>query len=85
MENHTVTVTLESYSLTREVIKNLSNELHFHGLRKSAAVALAEAGCTERQIMSITGHKSVAMVSHYTKKVDQKKQEKQAIIKLSQA
>lgn len=60
----------------------LPQDLHFHGLRKSAAVALAEAGCTERQIMSITGHKSFDMVTHYTKGADQKRQAKQAIDKL---
>ncbi|MFD2207178.1 tyrosine-type recombinase/integrase [Kiloniella antarctica] len=61
----------------------LPKDLHFHGLRKSSAVALADAGCTERQIMSITGHSSVEMVSHYVKKLDQKRQAKQAMNKLA--
>lgn len=34
-----------------------------HGLRKSAATRLAEAGCTEAEIMAITGHKTSAEVT----------------------
>ncbi|WP_085908325.1 tyrosine-type recombinase/integrase [Kiloniella majae] len=66
----------------REKVK-LPKDLHFHGLRKSAAVALADVGCTERQIMAITGHSSFEMVSHYVKKSNQKRQAKQAIDKLT--
>ncbi len=43
-----------------------------HGLRKNAANVLSEAGCSDREIMAITGHKTVQMVSHYTKRRDQK-------------
>ncbi len=32
------------------------NELHFHDLRGTAVTVLAEHGCTEMQIASITGH-----------------------------
>jgi integrase len=42
-----------------------------HGLRKLAATRLANAGCEDREIMAITGHKSVAEVSRYTKARDQ--------------
>jgi integrase len=38
-----------------------------HGLRKNAAAKLAEVGCTELQIMAVTGHRSLAMVVKYTK------------------
>lgn len=44
-----------------------------HGLRKSAAVFLAEAGCTPHQIMAITGHASFMQVAHYTIAASQKK------------
>jgi integrase len=44
-----------------------------HGLRKNAAVALAEVGCEPHEIMSITGHKTLAMVTHYTKRANQKR------------
>lgn len=36
-----------------------------HGLRKSAAARLKAAGCTDREGMAITGHKSVAMYREY--------------------
>jgi integrase len=44
-----------------------------HGLRKNAAVALAEVGCEPHEIMAITGHKTLAMVTHYTKRANQKR------------
>ena len=37
-----------------------------HGLRKSAAVRLALAGCTNQEIKAWTGHKTEAEVSRYT-------------------
>jgi integrase len=43
--------------------------LNIHGFRKLAAASLAEAGCTEREIASITGHESLAMVQLYTRSV----------------
>ena len=46
--------------------------LVFRGLRKSAAVKLAEAGCTDAEIAAITGQ-TRQMVEHYTKGVDQKR------------
>ena len=50
-----------------------------HGLRKAAARRLAEAGCTEKQIASITGHRSLAEVARYTRKADQKRLARQAM------
>ena len=47
--------------------------LTFHGLRKTAARCLAELGCSEKQIAAITGHKTSAMVSFYTREADQKR------------
>jgi integrase len=44
-----------------------------HGLRKAAARLLAEAGCTEHEIASITGHASLREVARYTKAADQKR------------
>jgi integrase len=38
-----------------------------HGLRKSAARRLAEAGCTEHEIAAITGHASLHEVQRYTR------------------
>jgi integrase len=46
---------------------------HFsaHGLRKAACRRLAEAGCTEKQIAAISGHRSLAEVARYTRAADQ--------------
>jgi integrase len=50
-----------------------------HGLRKSAATRLANAGCTSDQIKAITGHKSLAEVAHYTRTADQQRLARQAL------
>jgi len=42
-----------------------------HGLRKAAARRLAEAGCSNQQIKSITGHKTDREVARYTAAADQ--------------
>ncbi len=54
-----------------------------HGLRKAAARRLGEAGCTDRQIMSITGHTSHSEVSRYTKAMDQRRLAAEAMAKLT--
>ncbi|MFT4254422.1 MAG: tyrosine-type recombinase/integrase [Caulobacter sp.] len=43
-----------------------------HGLRKVAAVRMADAGCTAHEIMAVTGHKSMAEVQRYTAAASQK-------------
>ena len=43
-----------------------------HGLRKSAARRFAEAGCSNQQIKSWTGHTTDSEVSRYTAAADQK-------------
>lgn len=54
----------------------------FHGLRKTATAMLADAGCTEREIMDITGHRTAAMVSLYVRGSQRKKRARAAIRKL---
>jgi integrase len=54
-----------------------------HGLRKAAARRLAEAGCTEHEIASITGHASLREIVRYTKAADQKRLARSAINKVS--
>lgn len=54
----------------------------FHGLRKTAAARLAEAGCSVHEIAAITGHRTLAMISHYTAEADQKIRAVAAIRKL---
>lgn len=58
--------------------------LVFHGLRKSAVVALLEAGCTEAETQAITGQ-SPKMIAHYAKQVNQAKLAAAAILKWERA
>lgn len=55
-----------------------------HGLRKLAAVILADSGCTRHEITSITGHLTSAEVDRYTKMYDKKQNAVAAIKKLEQ-
>lgn len=43
-----------------------------HGLRKTRAVMLAEAGATSHQIAAWTGHHSLSEVEHYTRSMSRK-------------
>ena len=52
---------------------------------KGAARKLREAGCTEQEIMDVTGHTTSRMVAKYTKGADRKKGAKAAIDKLENA
>lgn len=49
-----------------------------HGWRYSAAVALAEAGCSDSEIQAVTGHKTLEMVRKYRGQANQKKLSKAA-------
>jgi integrase len=60
----------------------LSEDCVLHGLRKTAARRLADAGCSEEEIKAITGHATSRMVAHYTKAADKKKRASAAIRKL---
>ena len=56
--------------------------LQFHGLRHTAGKRLAEAGCTDQEIKAVLGHRTAAMVARYTRRADQKRLAKTAIVKL---
>lgn len=56
-----------------------------HGLRKSAATRLAEAGCTEHEIMAVTGHSTSKEVARYTKAARAKILAQGAMAKMEQA
>ena len=56
--------------------------LHFHGLRHTAGAALAEAGCSEKEIMAVLGHKTLSMVQKYTAGAQRKRLATSAITKL---
>ncbi len=53
-----------------------------HGLRKSAARRLAEAGCSLKQIAAITGHVSLREVERYTAAADQERLAREAMKRL---
>lgn len=53
-----------------------------HGLRATAGRWMAEAGCSEREIMSITGHTTSNMVSKYVREASQKTQATSAMAKV---
>jgi integrase len=61
------------------------NGYAIHGLRKNAAVALADAGCDTMEIAAITGHRTLGMVAHYAKRRDQKRHARSAMDKLEQS
>lgn len=54
-----------------------------HGLRKAAAARLAELGCTEFEIMAITGHQTSKEVTRYTKAASQKTRAASALRKMT--
>ncbi len=56
-----------------------------HGLRKSAARRLAEAGCSAHEIAAITGHRSLSEVERYTRAADQSRMAESAMAALSPA
>jgi integrase len=45
----------------------LPDQCVLHGLRKTAARMLAEAGCTTHQIAAITGHRGLKQIEDYTR------------------
>lgn len=57
----------------------ISKGLTFHGLRHTVATKLADAGADDRTIMSVTGHRSVAMVQRYTALANQKRRATRAM------
>lgn len=54
-----------------------------HGLRKAAAARLAELGCTEFEIMAITGHQTSKEVTRYTKAASQRTRAEAAFRKMT--
>lgn len=54
-------------------VEGLPAHCRAHGLRKAAARRLGEASCTDHEIMSITGHNSIAEVQRYTRAASRQK------------
>jgi len=71
-------------SLFQKARKKLGFEkgLTFHGLRHTMAQSLAEAGASEAELMAVTGHKSSAMVAHYTRRARRRKLAESAMERL---
>jgi integrase len=55
-----------------------------HGLRKSSARRLAEAGASAKEIMSVTGHKTLSEVQRYIDAADKPRLAEQAMARLSE-
>jgi integrase len=55
---------------------------NIHGIRKLMAASLAETGSTGSEIKSVTGHKTLSMVSLYTESADQERMATAAIHRL---
>lgn len=53
-----------------------------HGWRKNATVELVEAGCSDAEARSITGHKTDSMLRHYARAARQKTLAAAAVAKL---
>jgi len=58
--------------------------LNIHGVRKYVAATLASDGATTHEIAAVTGHRTLAMVQHYTESVDREKLAGQGMDRLSQ-
>jgi integrase len=56
-----------------------------HGLRKNAGEALAEAGCTENEIMAVLGHLTSKMAQHRVRKANRGHLARSAMSKREQA
>ena len=56
-----------------------------HGLKKGGMRRIAETGASTHELRSISGHKTLAMIQHYTDAVDQKKLAAAAYTKITKA
>lgn len=54
----------------------------FHGCRSTSATNLADVGVPMEDIMALTGHRTLKMVQHYTKRADQRRRAKNAVVNL---
>ena len=69
--------------LMRKAIREagLPGKCKSHGLRKSALRRLAEEGKTEKQIASVSGHRSLREIARYTAAADQRRLARDAMTK----
>lgn len=88
-ENRQLTTNQWRAMWTREMAKEPQSAIRLaglspHGLRKSAVVALLEAGCTAKEVSSITGQ-SLTIVEHYAAGLDQARMARGAMAKFENA
>jgi integrase len=55
-----------------------------HGLRKTAAVRLIEAGCSDAEARAITGHRNAGQLRVYIERVNQRRLAEAAMARLSE-
>lgn len=55
----------------------------FHGLRKTCSWLLAEGECSVHEIAAVTGHRTMTMLTRYTKLAEKKKMAQSALIKMT--
>ena len=70
------------YMADRIGLAGLPERCVTHGLRKTAARRLAEAGCSANEIAAVTGHASLEEVARYTKAAEQRRLAEAAIRRL---
>ncbi len=83
-KNLTKHITYNSIQKKVRAIRDLINartEHTIHGWRYNAVVQLAEAGCSDSEIQSVTGHATLEMVQKYRAQASQKKLSKSAQIR----
>ena len=56
-----------------------------HGLRKACCRRLAEAGCSEKEIASISGHKTLGEIARYTRAASQELLSRAAMARVQKA
>ena len=71
------------YSAASQAVRDVRDAIgarayDIHGLRYSATAELAEAGCSDELIASITGHKTTLMIAKYAGPARQRARAKQA-------
>nr|WP_281070785.1 tyrosine-type recombinase/integrase [Oceaniglobus trochenteri] len=68
----------KAFRRVRDTLGDRARPYVMHGWRFTAAVALAEAGCSDAEIQAVTGHKTLEMVQKYRSRANRKKLSKQA-------
>jgi integrase len=71
-------IVYKRFAKARAEVSEICAGLVPHGWRFTAAVALAQAGCSDAEIQSVTGHRTLKMVQKYRSQANQKRLSRQA-------